>query len=421
MKSQIHSFVANFYYTVILVLYNKTIGNILTRIRLFIYWRKLPPKVKSLRSKDTIKVLFINSTLNTWKTEMLYAVMSGHPRFQPTVGVFYSTKYPYAKDDFIAFLKKKGYNYVDLDTYNGGIKEINPDIIFYGSPYSYAYPKGLAFEENLNYILCGCDYCINITKHVAHLKHPWYDFCWQFYVEHEDVAVRKKEILGKRANNIIVTGVPNQDELRLPRESFIDPWKDQTGKKRIIYAPHHSFKGVNGDGIEFATFLDYGEAILDFAKKYEDKVTFAFKPHPFLYIRLLDIWGKERTDAYYKEWQGLPNTQFENEAYFGLFKYSDAIIHDCASFIVEYLYMDKPSLFLVAESNNINDMFDFVKDCYYSHEQAYSETDIERFISNVIAGIDNKEIQRRDCIQKHLVPPHGKTACQNIIDAILSE
>ena len=214
--------------------------------------------------------------------------------------------------------------------------------------------------------------------------------------------------------------VKEQITLRLqPRESFDDPWIDKTGKKRIIYAPHHSFKGVNGDGIEFATFLDFGEAILAFAKKYQDKVTFAVKPHPFLYIRLLDIWGKEKTDAYYKQWQELPNTQFENEEYFGLFKYSDAIIHDCASFLVEYLYMDKPSLFLVADSNNIEDMFDFVKECFYSHEHGFSANDIEQFINNVIKGIDNKAEKRRECINKHLIPPHGNSACHNIVNSIL--
>ncbi len=421
MKSKIRKIAARVYYTITVEYYDMTIGRIVSSIQLYFYWKKLPSKIKLIRGKDTIKVLFVNSTLNTWKTEMLYNYMSKNPRFQPIVGISNCKKYPYAKGDFLKYVREKDYNYVDLDTLNRGIKDIDPDIVFYGSPYPTSYSKGHYFDSNLEYVFCGCDYCINITKHVAHLKHLWYDFCWQFYVEHEDVAIRKREILGEKANNILVTGVPNQDELQMPKEAFVDPWKDRTGKKRIIYAPHHSFKGVNGDGIEFATFLDYGEIVLELAKKYQDKVTFAFKPHPFLYIRLLDIWGKEKTDAYYQQWKDLPNTQFENEGYFGLFKYSDAIIHDCASFLVEYLYMDNPSLFLVAESNNIDDMFDFVKDCYYSHEQAYCANDIELFIKNVINGVDIKQEQRRECINKQLIPPHGKTACENIIDAILYE
>ena len=214
--------------------------------------------------------------------------------------------------------------------------------------------------------------------------------------------------------------MPIQDVLLLPKEKFSDPWKDKTGKKRIIYAPHHSFKGSNGDGIEFATFMEFGVLMLNIARKYREEVTFAFKPHPFLYIKLLSIWGEKRTQAYYKEWNNMPNTQYANGDYYGLFKYSDAIIHDSASFIIEYLYMNNPSMFLVAETNKKEDMFDFVIDGFNCHEHGRSDKDIEQFIQNVIAGIDKKSNQRKMFIDTQLQPPNGKTACDNIINTILN-
>ena len=389
-------------------------------IKLSLYWSKIPKKVKALRSKPIITVLFVTTEIRGWKGLPLYEKMLGHNRFLPIIGVNTNPKYPESKDELVSFLESRKYGFYDLDCEDQNIDSLAPDIIIYDSPYPTGYSHGVSFNNHLSYLFCGCDYCLSITKHIAHLDHPWYDYCWQFYVEHEDVLKRKMEILGKRARNIKVTGVPIQDELQLPPECFDDPWKDKTGKKRIIYAPHHSFKGVNGDGIEFATFLDYGEVMLELAKKYKDQITIAFKPHPYLYIRLLDVWGKERTDAYYNEWKNMPNAQFENGAYYGLFKYSDAIIHDCASFIVEYLYTDKPSMFLVAESNNIDDMFDYVKDCYYSHEHAYNSSEIESFINDVIIGEDKKKEQRRDCIKKHLMPQNGMSACDNIINCILN-
>lgn len=400
-------------------LYYRCIKRPLYMLKLIMYRRRLPSRVAFIKKKSVIRILFITTEVRGWKGLPLYLKMLDNPRFEPVIGVGTNPKYPEAQYELINYLKQRNFSYYDFNNPNLSIDSVNPDFVIYDGPYEDAYPRNLRFSNNLNQVFLGCDYCINTTKHIVHLDHPWYDYCWQFYVEHEDVAKRKREILGSRARNIKVTGVPIQDELLLPKENFEDPWIDKSGKKRIIYAPHHSFKGVNGDGIEFATFLDYGEVMLEFAEKYSDYITIAFKPHPFLYIRLLKIWGKQRTDSYYQRWSDLQNTQFENGEYLGLFKYSDAIIHDSASFIVEYLYIDKPSMFLLADSNNIDDMFDYVKECYYSHEHGYNKEDIETFIENVIKGVDNKHEQRHNCIIHNLMPPNGATACENIINMIL--
>lgn len=401
--------------------YNKWLRPTLYLLKLRVYLYNVPKKVASMRGKECINVLFVVTGIRGWKALPLFVRMMEHHRFNPLVGVNTNPKYPESKVELLDFLLSHHYEYIDLDNENNTIESINPDLIIYDSPYVTGYSHNVSYNHHLNYLFCGCDYCLAITNHKAHMVQSWYDYCWQFYVEHNDVAKRKKELLGWRASNIRVTGVPIQDELKLSKENFADPWKDKTGKKRIIYAPHHSFKGVNGGGIEFATFMDFCDVMIEFAKKYQDKITISFKPHPFLYIRLLDIWGKERTDAYYRKWEEMPNTQFENGAYYGLFKYSDAIIHDCASFIVEYLYMNKPSLYLVAESNHIEDMFDFVKDCYNSHEHAFKSNEIESFINNVIKGVDNKKEQRLECIKKHLTPPNDLSACDNIIKSILND
>lgn len=401
-------------------LYHHTIGKFVYHLKLYIYWSKISRKIGKIRNKKSITVLFVNSTLTSWKTELLYNAMNNHPRFQPIIGVSTNSCYEWAKPELISYLNKRNYNYVDLDSSLCSIRNIAPDIIFYSSPYEEDYSKGHFFKDNLDYIFCGVDYCLNITKHVAHNVHPWYDYCWQFYVEHADVAIRKRELLGYRARNILITGVPFVDSLLLPRDNFDDPWKDKTGKKRIIYAPHHSIKGTNGEGIEFSTFLEYGEYILELAKKYRDKITVAFKPHGILYGKLLKIWGEDRTNAYYHAWQDLSNTQFEKGDYLGLFKYSDAIIHDCASFILEYLYMDKPSMFLVSETNSFEEMYDYVRgglDCY---EKGQSKNDIDTFIKSLIDNKDNNKIQREDYIKAQLLPPGGRTACENIIDSILN-
>ena len=387
--------------------------------RLFLYWAILPFKVYRIRKKERIRVLFVLSELSCWKSEALFELMLKHPRFDPVIGLSTPQFFSERDHDLVSYLESRKYPFCNLDKPGAGIESINPDIIFYYKPYPECYSAGLYFNNYLKYVFCGLDYCTEVTKHVAHLERELFDYCWQFYVEHSDIAQRRKEILGYRARNTKLTGVPMQDVLMRPSAMFSDPWKDKSGRKRIIYAPHHSIKGTNGDGIEFATFLEYGELILDLAKRYKDRATFAFKPHPNLYMKLVRIWGQEKTDRYYAEWDAGTDMQIETGEYVGLFKYSDAIIHDCASFITEYLYMDNPSLYLVSEDNRFDDMFDFVQEGFHCYEHGRSAEDIDIFIRNVIAGIDSRQTVRRNYISRQLMPPGGKAASENIVDAIL--
>ena len=103
----------------------------------------------------------------------------------------------------------------------------------------------------------------------------------------------------------------------------------------------------------YGTFMRTGEILLEMAEKYRGRIQFAFKPHPNLHYTLCQHpqWGKQRTDAFYAKWREMPNTQFEDGAYADLFMQSDAMIHDCGSFIQEYLFADKPCMYLKDPEN----------------------------------------------------------------------
>lgn len=57
-----------------------------------------------------------------------------------------------------------------------------------------------------------------------------------------------------------------------------------------------------------------------------------------------------------------------------------------------------------------------VLDVYY---KAYNEQDIEKFIQNVIDGIDPMKEARDKFYQERLLPPNGKLPSENIIDDII--
>ena len=102
-----------------------------------------------------------------------------------------------------------------------------------------------------------------------------------------------------KACNCLCTGLPMTDIYM--QVSSDNPWKPQEKpKKQIIYAPHHTISSQ--EWLHFSTFLTYSDTMLLLAKKYSDKVQFAFKPHPALRGKLEYMWGKEKTDNYYQEW-----------------------------------------------------------------------------------------------------------------------
>ena len=57
-------------------------------------------------------------------------------------------------------------------------------------------------------------------------------------------------------------------------------------------------------------------------------------------------WGKVKADEYYELWRTMPNTLLADGTFTNLFEGSDAMVHDCGSFVVDYLYFGHPVMFV---------------------------------------------------------------------------
>lgn len=386
-----------------------------------VYRYHIRSKGRRIQKKEKIRVLFVLAELGAWKTEELYLAMKAHPRFESLIGITESQEVPGSKPALVAYVKEKRYDYYDLDAEGMDISVIKPDLLFYYKPYDGSYPAKHIFKRHLSSLPVFVNYGFNTISTKVHCIFQIGYYSWIVLVENQINADSKYKLIGKYASNVRVTGVPMQDRLCLSKEHFKDPWKDTKKRKRIIYAPHHSFKGTNGAGIEYATFLDFGEFMLGMAEKYKDQVYWAFKPHPTLYRKLLKKWGKERTDAYYERWRSMECSQVELGEYVGLFKHSDAMIHDCASFQVEYHFTTNPVLYLNLGGIKIDNLNKFGLAAFELSYQGHSKEDIEQFILDVIHGKDVRKQERQDFYNHHLLPPFGKTACENIISTILND
>lgn len=381
--------------------------------------------------KDIINVVFFAIFDSVWKYDELYKLMEKDIRFNPIILICPVVNY--GRDDMLrnmdkcfVLFKQRGYNVCKAynlitDQYIDVRKEFSPDIIFYTNPYEGLIDDRYYIRQFTDILTCYTPYGIFEDKHfdkdydILLNNLLWRQYLgFPYHIELSEIYSRVK------ASNAVLSGYPGIDRFLKKGEIFEDVWKIKDKRiKRIIWAPHHTIDDYVF--VNYSTFLSYFDYMLGIAEKYDDKIQICFKPHPLLKNRLELMWGEERTKEYYDTWEHLSNGMLNDGAYEDLFMTSDAIIHDSGSFIGEYLYTKKPAMFLsngrpLAEQYN-----DFAIRCLDNYYIGTSEDDIEKFINNLINGIDTLQIKREDFFLEELLPPNDKLASENIMDDLIKE
>lgn len=301
-------------------------------------------------------------------------------------------------------------------------KEIAPDIVFFTNPHRLTSEDYYIthFKETLS---CYVPYNFNNTHlFFGQNDQLFHNILWKAFYE-TDIHLKIARKARNKARNVVITGYPGVDDLVYGLRAENNAWKDCGPKtRRVIWAPHHTID--NREDLSYSNFLKYHELFPALVKKHRDELQLAFKPHPLLKVKLYNHgdWGQTRTDAYYRQWQDMENTQLETDSYVDLFNASDAMILDSGSFTAEYLYCGKPSLFTIFNAETRTKFNEFGKMALDQHYHAHSEDDIISFIEKVVLdGQDTMKAQRDHFYEIYLLPPHGKSASQNIFDHICQE
>lgn len=384
----------------------------------------------ALRNKQNIEVAFLLSIPGMWKLDYLFQLMRDSKRYHPYIVIFPYSQYKGFNTQAVAdtvkrteqFVKDRGYEYViPYDQHTGKWvdirKTLNPDIVFFTTPYRdippqyyyynfsdkltcyvpYAFQAMNAYNLNYNQIAINL-YGLNFAETPMHI-----DFARRYSKSH--------------GANFVLTGYPGIEVFLRSDYHSPDPWKKQNvAKKRIIWAPHHTIDG--SDDFQSSTFLHNCDLMLQLAKQYSDRVQFAFKPHQLLKFKLIQLWGEERTNNYYAQWQQMENTQLEESSYIDLFIHSDAMMHDSGSFTVEYLYLNKPVLYLVHDNHPEQQFNLFGQKAFACHRKGQTAEQIRSFIDDVIDGNDPMHDQRNDFFNSYLLPPSNSLPSENILNAI---
>jgi UDP-N-acetylglucosamine 2-epimerase len=263
-------------------------------------------------------------------------------------------------------------------------------------------PYGIANEEE--------DWTYNTDFH---------NRAWKLFYTNSLELKAAQRLAINRGRNVVVTGYTNMTEYLSP--DTVDVWNiKQPEVKRLIWAPHYSIN-ADEDELYLSNFLWMAEGMVEIAKQYRDQLQIAFKPHPKLRTRLYQHpdWGQERTDKYYLLWDEMPNTQLETGLFIDLFKTSDAMVHDCDSFQVEYLYVNKPVMFVKQsiEQQNTTELCKRAIDCHYIGRNM---DDVRRFVEMALRGEDTMREQRQQFFNNYLLPKSGTDVPLNIYNDIVT-
>ncbi len=403
------------------------------QIELQLQARVIVKNEKIVREKAVINVLFIAVNPAFWKMDSLMKAMMAHPRFNPRILVaplqnLVSSQARRAQmDETRRFLEERGFPVIELcDEEGKGTETCIPkeyDILFYPQPYKGLVPKWLDYPAHRDRLWGYVPYAFHTSTRDIFYNYPYMRFAWIDCYENEDCATTTFQLKQPSYDNAAVTGLPVSDDFLFPEHPHISPWKPQPGPvKKVIWAPHWTI--IPGCMLYLSHFLEMAEQMSELAARTVGSIQWAFKPHPMLYNTLCrhPEWGKERADSYYARWADGENTQLEKDAYTALFMHSDAMVHDCCSFSTDYHFTGKPALFLARDLQTyLADGNAMGREAVEAQYIGKNMEDVERFISDtVLGGHDPMQQHRSTFRDQYLVPPHGRSAAENIINYILT-
>ena len=386
--------------------------------------------ISKLKLKEKKTIVFMALFESVWKLDYLYRLFERDSRFNPIILVCPIVNYGKANmlkqmDACYNRFKVDGYNVIKsydykTDSYIDLISDLSPDLIFYTNPYKGLIDDKYYIDRIEGLLSCYVPYYYGEGNLPVFVNQPVHNLCWKFFVESDYHKSFCEKNMYNKGKNVVVTGYPGVDYFL---DSSYKPsdaiWKvDNSNLKRIIWAPHHTI--FDSDMISYSCFLKYSDFMLEMAKKYEDKIQIAFKPHPILRNKLDTLWGKEKTDEYYSKWDSLKNTFLKDGDYIDLFLTSDAMIHDSGSFLIEYLYVNKPVMRTDNGQGN-NELNDFAIECLNYYYKAQSESDIENFILDLIDGKDVLKESRTNFINNTLRPHGDKLPSENVYDYLCEQ
>lgn len=405
----------------------KPVKRLLRRVRAELYARRYGKLLKRLRSRVLrdpsyrVRVAFLVNDNTKWNCQSVYDRMAEHPRFEPYIVVCkqdqteLEEKTRSGYDDDLDFFKSRGIPFIEgydrERTTHRELRDFKFDIVFFIQPWGFA--EGIQDLHTVaRYALsCSVPYSLPICNDESDYNLSFHNTVWRVFLPSDLSLAIAHRLMDNGGANCVVSGYPKLDAYERVRRLV----HDESGKKTILYAPHHSFK----NRLRFATFQWNGLALLEYAKDHPE-TQWVFKPHPRLKYELVacGIMTESEANAYYEAWARLPNGSLYLEGdYIKLFVRSDALITDCVSFLGEYLPSGKPVILPVnTESIGYNEFGESIVSAYY---KAYTIQELLDMIERVVLRGDDVMQESRRAAAEMLV--ESRSTAERVVLNLLHE
>lgn len=323
---------------------------------------------QSLNSKTKIKIAFVVPFLSTWIGDKLFELFLNDSKFDSYIllSVFNNgTKdtSQYELNLMIQHFNSKNYPYKILDdTCTEWDYTNKPDILFYTSPYLDSLSPCIQLKSvPLSTLVLYTAYGFLLAKlEDTQFNLPIHNVAFKVYSHttyYNKIALEYSSIKGE---NLTYSGYCKIDDLidsTYIASNDNDLWKlVNNNQVKIIFAPHHS---IGNASPRLGTFDMNYEYFYLYAKNHPETTSWIIKPHPVLRKTAVTeglFQSINEYDDYLKKWDELPNAKVVTGEYVDYFLTSDCMILDSVSFIAEYLYTEKPMLFLSNGNNKFNDL-----------------------------------------------------------------
>ena len=363
---------------------------------------------KKLKEQIKLKIAFFVLSDSLWKLDNLYREMLKDTYFEPIIIIcpwvnLGKEKMEYEMNKTEKFFKEKKFNYIKTIKKNGEYldveREVKPDIVFYTTPYRGLIDDRYYITNIKKSLCCYVPYYFDpYTLYELGYDLLFHNLLWKFFIPTKEHLKYSKQYSRNKGKNVEVVRYGILEEFYKFNIKSLPP---KSSYKIIIWAPHHTISSSELK-LEWSTFEKYYKFMLEISEKYKDRIKIIFKPHPLLYSRLVELWGKEKTVEYFNKWSEVSYRGIELGNYIELFYKSDAMIHDCASFTSEYLFFNKPVCKLVNKIDYSKTVNSIGREALKCHTLAYSESDILKFIDDILISKDEKKEERNIFYKEYL-------------------
>jgi len=380
---------------------------------------------RQVRENERIRLVFFLVTPEIWPSmEPVWRAAVADDRFSALVVILDTSDTDMrliSQSKARALLEQGGVPYLIGDRFS--MQSYQPHIAFFPLPYAHLYPERFKPEAVMQN---GCriayiPYGLEVGGGLFNARYQ-YDteiprLAWRIFARSDGqmASFGRHCLVGN--SHVRVTGHPRSQKAQAQVDTpDPDNLKARAqGRPIILWSPHFTVNSRR----KWSSFIDHHEAIIRIFEKRQD-LFLLVRPHPFLKSALAKHadWGPEKTRSWFADLDARDNMAVDNSTdYQSAFKASSALLSDAGSFLVEYLYTDKPICYLSGDGNiGLNEE---VSALDYFHRGS-SASLIEDFVAMVQGQDDPKAEARHKALRAYFGPPN-RIASQEILDTIATE